>query len=101
MPKHRLHARQITPLVNDGRKEYNSQFKKKASPIINAQKFHVTLKGGVTASKDYDEMSSAEKAEVAINKEWHAAGVHHVYTLFTAPELGVHLVYTKALDNKC
>ena len=73
-------------MVIDVRKEYHALFKNKSWQIINAYKFHVT-KGAKNMLVDYDEMTALEKEEVGNGKEWHASGVH--------------LVYTFALDNKC
>ena len=87
-------------MVNDVRKEYHALFKQKAWQIIDANKFHVTV-GAKNVLRDYDEMTALEKEEVGNGKEWHASGVHLVYTLFTHRNSGLHLVYTFALDNKC
>ena len=56
--------------------------KKGGAVVLQESKFHVTVNHKLQEI-DYEDMDERDKEEVGKTKEWHAAGVHHVYTLFT------------------
>ena len=56
--------------------------KKAGAVVLQESKFHVTVKGKLEEI-DFEDMDERDKEEVGKTQEWHASGVHYVYTLFT------------------